>query len=273
MLSGLIKFAGRRILSARFRIKLESAFIKLIRTNRFHHVRYDKDAGIDVTFIEYKHVATPLDRRLVDLAGAAGQLLCSEQSGQTLSDNVPQNLQSLFDFGNHCLLLTALAKVRQATKVIEIGTAGGASLWSWLRAECVQMVYTWDISPLADSYNWLATEDCKQLVTDTLDRESKRWTQFVEDLSDPEVWQLRSSQIADADIIFVDGPHDGIFERKLWSNIVSLPNPSEILLVFDDIRLSSMVDFWSSLQLPKLDITFIGHQSGTGIALLEVGRK
>jgi len=274
MLRGFTKYAVRRILSVkRFRMKLESTFILLLKTNRFHHVRYDKDAGIDVTFIEYKHVAVPPDRRLVDLAGAAGRLLCSEWSEQTLSDNVPQSVHELFDFGNHYLLLTALAKVRQATKVIEIGTAGGASLWSWLRAECVQMVYTWDICSLTDSYGWHATEDCKQLVTDTLDRESKRWTQFVEDLSDPEVWRLRSSQIADADIIFVDGPHDGIFERKLWSNIVSLPIPSDILLVFDDIRVSSMVDFWSSLPLPKLDITFIGHQSGTGIALLEADPK
>jgi hypothetical protein len=134
------------------------------------------------------------------------------------------------------------------------------------------MVYTWDISPLMQSYSWLATEDCKQLVTNTLDRESKRWAQFIEDLSDPEVWRLRSAQIMDADIIFVDGPQDGIFERKLWSNIDSLQNPRDILLVFDDIRISSMVDFWNSLPLAKLDITFIGHQSGTGIALLKADR-
>ncbi len=60
MLRESIKYAVRRILSVkRFRMKLESVFVRLLRTNRFHHVRYEKDAGIDVTYIEYKHVATP----------------------------------------------------------------------------------------------------------------------------------------------------------------------------------------------------------------------
>lgn len=45
-----------------------------------------------------------------------------------------------------------------------------------------------------------------------------------------------------------------------------------IRLVSDDIRISPMVDFWNNLPLSKFDITFIGHQSGTGIALLKADR-
>ncbi len=273
MLRVSIKYVVFRIFSIkRLRIAVGRALIRYLKVSRFHHVRHFQDSGVDVTFIEYKHVAMPPDRELVDLASAAGRLLISEWEGQARYDKVPRSLHSLFDFGNHYLLLTALARARQATKVIEIGTAGGASLWSWLQAECVQKVSTWDINSLENSHGWLATEDCRQLVMETLSRESRRWKQFIEDLSDPEVWGLRFSQIVDADIIFVDGPHDGIFERKILSMIVSLQNPKDILLVFVGIRISSMVDFWYSLPLPKLDITFIGHQSGTGIALLKADR-
>lgn len=273
MLSSLVRFFVVWIFPERLRIKLEGSFISLIRKNRFHHVRFNGDAGIDVTYIEYKYVATPPDRRLVELAAVAGQILCSEEMRQTLHDNDSERYPSLFDFGNHYLLLTALAKARKAKKIVEIGTAGGASLWAWLRADCVEMVSTWDIRPLEDSYDWLATEDCKKLVTSTLSIESNRWQQFVEDLSDSEVWKQRRLEIADADIIFIDGPHDGMFEMAVWSKIKSLDNINEILLVFDDIRLSSMVDFWTGLIVPRLDITFIGHQSGTGVALLEANRK
>ena len=273
MLSSFIKWFGRSVLPERLRIRLEGSFVNLIRRNRLHHVRYNGDAGIDVTFIEYKYVATPPDSRLVGLVAAAGLILCSEEMIQTLHDNDSESYPSLFDFGNHYLLLTSLAKARKAKKIVEIGTAGGASLWAWLRADCVEMVSTWDIRPLEDSYDWLATADCKKLVTDTLRLESNRWQQFVEDLSDSQVWEQRRLEIADADIIFIDGPHDGIFETAVWSKINSLHNVNEILLVFDDIRLSSMVDFWTGLPVPKLDITFIGHQSGTGVALLEANRK
>ncbi len=273
MLSSIVKNFGRWVLPERLRIRLEGAFIHLIRKNRLHHVRYNGDGGIDVTFIEYKYVATPPDRRLVDLVASAGKILSSEEMVQTLHDNDSERYPSLFDFGNHYLLLTALAKARKAKKIIEVGTGGGASLWAWLSADCVQMVSTWDIRPLEDNHDWLATEDCKKLVTNKLRLESNRWQQFVEDLSDSEVWEQRRLEIADADIIFIDGPHDGIFETAVWSKINSLHNVKEILLVFDDIRLSSMVDFWTGLPVPKLDVTFIGHQSGTGAALLEANRK
>jgi len=273
VLSIQIKLCLRWILPKRLKVRLQSKFITFIRNNRFHHVRSKGDAGIDVTFIEYKFIATPPDKRLIELAATAAQILCSEKMIETSQDSDFGFCPLLFDFGNHYLLLTALADAKRAKKVVEIGTAGGASVWAWLRADCVEMVHTWDIRPLEHSKQWLATPDCERLVTEALELESNRWKQFVEDLSESNVWMQRCQEIADADVIFVDGPHDGIFERALWSKIISLDNVKDILVIFDDIRLSSMVDFWTGLSVPKLDITFIGHQSGTGIAFLEANRK
>lgn len=52
-------------------------------------------------------------------------------------------------------------------------------------------------------------------------------------------------------------------------NILSdLKNKKQILILLDDVRLSPMVEFWDWLPLEKLDLAPIGHQSGTGIAIL-----
>ncbi len=272
MLSRFFKHVRRWVIPQRLRIRLEASLISLIRSNRLHHVRFDGDPGIDVTFVDYKHVGTAPNRELIELVASAGQRLSSQKIIETLRNNESKRCPLLFDFGNHYLLLTALAEARKAKKIVEIGTAGGASLWAWLQADCVEMVSTWDIRPLADSYSWLGTEDCRKLVVNTLSSQSDRWKQFVEDLSESEVWKQRCSEFANADILFIDGPHDGRFESVIWSKIKSIKNANEILLIFDDIRVSSMVDFWSGLDVPKLDATFIGHQSGTGLAILEANR-
>lgn len=271
-MSRLFKHVRRWVIPRRLRLRLEASLIKLIRNNRLHHVRFDGDPGIDVTFLDYKHVSTAPNRELIELVTSAGQILSSQKITKTLRSKELDECPLLFDFGNHYLLLTALAEARKAKKIVEIGTAGGASLWAWLQAECVEMVSTWDIRPLSDSYSWLGNEDCRKLVVNTLNSQSDRWKQFVEDLSESEVWKQRCSEIADADIVFIDGPHDGRFESIIWSKIKSIKNAKEILLIFDDIRVSSMVDFWADLDVPKLDATFIGHQSGTGLAILEVNR-
>jgi len=82
----------------------------------------------------------------------------------------------------------------------------------------------------------------------------------------------RCSEIANVDTIFIDGQHDCRFESAIWSKIKSIMNANEILLIFDDIRVSSRVDFRSGLDVPKLDTTFIGYQSGTGLAIREANR-
>ena len=241
--------------------------IRYIKSRRFHYVRFYNDPGIDVTFIEYKNSLVPPNPKLYDISCKAVHLLNDEWLKEKGFQDLSRELYYLFDYNNHYLLLTAIARAIEAEKIVEIGTAGGGSLWSWLRTDNVKTVNTWDISPLSDSLIWLQNDECKKLVTETLYQDN-RWTQHVEDISDPEIWLLRSSLISDADIIFLDASHSGTLERKLLSNILTLDNKKEILLIFDDIKVSTMVSFFESLNLPKLDITSIGHQSGTGLALL-----
>jgi hypothetical protein len=37
------------------------------------------------------------------------------------------------------------------------------------------------------------------------------------------------------------------------------------ILIFDDIRVWNMLEFWREIRMPKLDLTSFGHFSGTGV--------
>ena len=185
----------------------------------------------------------------------------------TLENN---NLRYLYDYNNHYNLITAIASVTGSNKIVEVGTASGASLYAWLRSDSVQKVLTWDVgTPLPDNTGELPNSDILMVVHESINNDS-RWTQYIEDLlNDDRIWFVREPEIRTSDLIFIDGPHNGYSEKQLMDNILSdLKNKHQILMLFDDIKLSPMVEFWDWLPLEKLDLTPIGHQPGTGIAIL-----
>ena len=60
------------------------------------------------------------------------------------------------------------------------------------------------------------------------------------------------------------GNHDGIIEDNMYQFIQKYFE--RYIIIFDDIRLNNgMKIFWNSISDNKLDITDIGHWSGTGI--------
>ncbi len=65
-------------------------------------------------------------------------------------------------------------------------------------------------------------------------------------------------------IMFDVDPHDGEIERKFFDML--LFSKFRGLVMFDDIHLNeSMKYFWQSIELPKYDLTHIGHWSGSGL--------
>ncbi len=61
-------------------------------------------------------------------------------------------------------------------------------------------------------------------------------------------------------------PHDGIQERDFFKFFEEIGY--EGIVVLDDIYVNKeMNDFWNNIKQPKLDLTDIGHWSGTGIVL------
>lgn len=66
-----------------------------------------------------------------------------------------------------------------------------------------------------------------------------------------------------ADLIFLDTAHTGEFEWRIYSYLKD--NNYRGILVCDDILWSDeMIAFWQKIDLPKYDITDIGHGGGKG---------
>lgn len=93
-----------------------------------------------------------------------------------------------------------------------------------------------------------------------------RLVQYVADLADPRIAAEHQELLASADMIFMDGPHDGLTEYKMLANIKQAGLRNDPILVFDDIKMVALLKFWRALPLAKMDINSFGHWSGTGIA-------
>src|SRR5437763_1523962 len=99
----------------------------------------------------------------------------------------------------------------------------------------------------------------------TEDFEDDRLQQQIGDLSDAAVFDLHRSLIQETELLFVDRPKDGGFERKLLRQLETVDFHKPLLLVMDDIRFWNMLAIWQDIARPKLDLTSFGHWSGTGL--------
>jgi predicted O-methyltransferase YrrM len=164
--------------------------------------------------------------------------------------------------GEHYRLLPALCEALGARHVIEVGTWRGESALAFLAARTVEHVDTFDI---------VAWNDIEGTVLDDNDF-TARLTQHIGDLSDPKIFAKHADLLADADLIFADGPKDGAFEASLLARLFALEAARRQLIVLDDIRVMTMVQIWRDLPPPKLDLTSFGHWSGTGALLRGVAK-
>jgi predicted O-methyltransferase YrrM len=159
--------------------------------------------------------------------------------------------------GEHYHLLTALAQLLRPALVWEFGTDTGMSTLALLEGvDPGARVFTVDIDPWqSKSGAWLAAEDFA----------AGRVTQVVADMASPTLFAGYGPIIAEADLIFVDGPKDGRTEDRFLERLAAIAFHGHPIVVFDDIRLMNMVHVWRGIARPKMDLTSFGHWSGTGL--------
>lgn len=161
--------------------------------------------------------------------------------------------------GEHYRLLAGLVDVLRPRLVIEIGTFQGQGSLALLdRLPGGSRVVTFDVIA------WEEITDCALSAGDFADG---RLTQVIADLSHPEEFARHADLLAEADLVFMDAPKDGVFEPAFLELALPLWKGSRRVLVIDDIRLMPMVQLWRDLPLAKLDVTSFGHWSGTGLAI------
>jgi len=159
--------------------------------------------------------------------------------------------------GEHYRLLAALVRILQAKRVIEIGTFRGLSalaLKQFLPAG--GKITTFDLIP------WDAIPDTALRAEDFADA---RLRQEIADLSDPVAIERHRVLLQETELLFMDGPKDGVFERKFLQQLETVHFQNPLLLVLDDIRFWNMLATWHAIARPKLDLTSFGHWSGTGL--------
>lgn len=155
--------------------------------------------------------------------------------------------------GEHYRLLKAMVQILKPQTSIEIGTFTGLGTIA-LHEAGYGYVHTFDIIPWDHLMSHLTPEHFKD-----------RLAQHVADLTDLVEYRKYSHLFQNADIIFMDAPKDGVFEPKMIEILLKLTPKKDRILVMDDIWFDCMQPLWRSIKCPKIDITSLGHWSGTGI--------
>ena len=142
----------------------------------------------------------------------------------------------------HYRLLRYLAKEINGS-IVEIGTHAATSVVA-LSADTTQPIVTYDIV------------NEKQREFEDLTTVTFRLCEFSDDV------EYRDF-ILSSSMIFIDAPHNGTFELFCYQWLKD--NGYKGLTIWDDIHLNKpMREFWSSVELPKQDISKYGHITGTG---------
>lgn len=144
--------------------------------------------------------------------------------------------------GEHYRLLTYLTNKLNGIRLIDAGTYRGLSCLA-LAQNPNNTVYTYDIEP--KDIPFLKKDN---VVVKTLDINAE------EDAS-----------ILCCPLILLDvDPHDGMQEKAFTDKLAKIGYTG--FLICDDIHLNiNMRQWWDSIDLPKYDITSIGHMHGTGV--------
>jgi predicted O-methyltransferase YrrM len=148
--------------------------------------------------------------------------------------------------------LLAYLSIQIGGQIIELGTHHGTSALA-LCHNAQAKITTWDIS---DKYSAIGRPN-------NLHRRTGN------------ILEIDPLSLLLADLIFLDTDHDGFFEKQILDFLQQ--NSFKGLLLLDDIYFNdAMLKFWQSIDMPKFDLTKIGHgktrqrgtptgKSGTGM--------
>lgn len=157
--------------------------------------------------------------------------------------------------GEHYRLLAGVVRVLAPVTIVEIGTYLGHSALSLLAGSAQASVVTYDVVP------WTTLSGTVLRQEDFGDRLEQRIGNLVE----PEFLQQELPTLRSADLIFVDGPKDGSFEPAFVELVLPQLTDRRRVVIFDDTRLLPMVQLWQDLPFSRMDVTSLGHWSGTGV--------
>jgi hypothetical protein len=166
--------------------------------------------------------------------------------------------------GEHYQLLSKLVYNLQIGSVLEIGTFRGLGAFAMAQTlPSTGTVYTNDVVPWYE-FSSILTNDMFS---------SGKISQILGDFSDIENRLEFTDVFNKVDFVFIDGPKDGVFEYKITEIISSLKVRKNKYLFVDDIKFLNMIPLWRSIKSPKIDLSSMGHWSGSGFVDISDGLK
>jgi len=211
---------------------------------------------IRVAHGEYSMILSAEDERARPTASMVETSLNAIQAALSIHLEGDNHYLNLWP-GEHYRLLAGFALVLQPRLAIEIGTATGLSALSMHRY--LKCLVTFDIRSWSEYPN---------TVLNSSHFSDDRLIQIVADLGNPTVFARHRELLQQATFFFIDATHDGVLEKKLLDQIAALPRKEPVWIMFDDIRVWTMLKMWREIPYPKLDLTSFGHWSGTGLVCL-----
>lgn len=161
--------------------------------------------------------------------------------------------------GEHYRLLAALVDRLQPRLVVEVGTFTGLS--------ALALKHRLPDSGRVVSFDLIPWDRVPGTVLTAEDFQDGRLVQILGNLAQPDCFAQHAPLLAEATLIFLDGPKDGHFEPALYRQLQALRRRTPAWVVWDDILDRHMLQFWRDIALPKLDLTSFGHWTGTGLML------
>ena len=158
----------------------------------------------------------------------------------------------------HYILLPAIIEAINCQSIVEIGTFRGASAYSILSNTTARLT-SFDIVPYSSFNNSLVQHSWV---------DNGRFVQYIADLSDSVLFKKYLNILIESPLIFLDAPKDGVFEQSFLSLLFNSSEITNKYILIDDINVSTMVSLWNSIPYEKIDLSFIGHWSGTGLVYI-----
>ncbi len=164
--------------------------------------------------------------------------------------------------GEHYFLIQLLCKELKPKSVIEIGTFLGSSTRVFLSDEHIEKLVSFDLVPWYKFTNSYLSYLDKDLL-------NSKFKQYFDNLIIESNFEKYLDIFLNCDLIFLDGPKNKKFESQIFYYFIKVKPKKPVFILVDDIHLSTMVDLWNDLPFHKIDLSFIGHWSGSGLFIWE----
>ena len=101
----------------------------------------------EITFIPLNYNHDQPYKELEKISRKAFEIVLEDYSNY-IKLNHNKNLSQIYNFSDHYMLLKGIAESIEAKNIVEIGTASGLSLLSFLNSKFTEYVHTWDLYPI-----------------------------------------------------------------------------------------------------------------------------